>query len=114
MGLVSLSQVLVGAGEPRHVEARKCFRHALELALEHELAPIVLDVCVLVAQLLTQSGDLAQALELLSVAESHEASTFDTREQARGYLLELQDVSPVEERQRLDWQQVAKRLIDAL
>ena len=84
-----LGHVLAALGEPRRVEALETYRRALELALAHELAPIALDVFVGLATHLAQSGELEQAVELLALAEGHEASTFETREKARRHLVEL-------------------------
>ena len=83
-----LGQVMVALGGHRHAEAKQHFRQALQLATEHQLAPIALDVCVEAAKLLAQSGKTEQAVELLALAEQHEASTFETREKARHHLAE--------------------------
>jgi predicted ATPase/DNA-binding SARP family transcriptional activator len=94
--LSQLGQVLVASGEPRYAEARQCFRQALELATKHQLALIALDVYVEVARLRVQAGELEQAIELLTLAEQHEASTFETREKARRHLAELMNRLPPE------------------
>jgi len=86
-----LGQVMIASGEHRHAEARDYFRQALELATEHQLAPIALDVCVGVARLLALAGKTEQAVELLTLAKRHEASTFETRNNARQLLPELMD-----------------------
>jgi predicted ATPase/DNA-binding SARP family transcriptional activator/Tfp pilus assembly protein PilF len=119
--LCYLGHVIVASGEHRQGEARDYFRQALELATEHQLAPLALDVCVGVARLRAQTGKREQAVELLALAARHEASTFETRERARQYLAELLDQLPSEVRQaarargqRLDWRQTAKHLIDEL
>jgi hypothetical protein len=85
---------MVGLGEQRHAEARHHFQQALALAIKHQLAPIALDVCVGVAQLLAQEGATEQAVELLALAEHHEASTFETKQNARHRLLELPNQLP--------------------
>jgi predicted ATPase len=86
-----LGQLMVASGEHRDAEARDYFRQALELATEHQLAPIALDVCVEVARLLAPAGKTEQAVELLTLAKQHEASTFETRNNARRLLTELMD-----------------------
>jgi tetratricopeptide (TPR) repeat protein len=86
-----LGQLMVASGERRDAEARDYFRQALELATEHQLAPIALDVCVDVARLLALAGKTEQAVELLTLAKQHEASTFETRNNARRLLTELMD-----------------------
>jgi predicted ATPase len=91
-----LGQVIVASGEQRHAEARQYFRQALELATKYQVAPIALDICVGAAQLLAQAGGVEQAIELLILAEQHEASTFETREKARQRLAELMNQAPSE------------------
>ena len=66
-------------------------------------------------------GELEHAVELLTLAEQHEASTFETRRRAQQLLAELADrLSPemVEAAQvqgrRFDWQTAAGRLVEAL
>jgi tetratricopeptide (TPR) repeat protein len=86
-----LGQLLVSSGAHRHAEARQHFRQALELAIRYGLAPIALDVCVGVARLLAYHGNLIQAVELLTLAEQHEASTFETRAKARHQMAEMRD-----------------------
>lgn len=87
--LQHLGQVLVASGEQRHEEAIQRFQQALELATAYQMAPIALDVCVGVAQLLAQAEDVERAFELLALAEQHEASTFETKEKAQQLLAEL-------------------------
>jgi tetratricopeptide (TPR) repeat protein len=86
-----LGQVLAVSGEHRHAEARHYFRQALELATELQVAPIALEVCVGVAQLLAQTEEIEQAVELLALVEQHETSTFETKKKARQSLAELVD-----------------------
>ena len=78
-----LGRVLVVSDERHHGEARRCFQQALALAIEHRLAPVALDVCASVAPGLAMAGETAKAEELLSLANEHEASTFETRMHAR-------------------------------
>ncbi|MCB0212553.1 MAG: tetratricopeptide repeat protein, partial [Anaerolineae bacterium] len=91
-----LGHLMVASGEQRHNEARKYFRQALELSTKHQVAPIALDVCVGVAQLLAQTEDIEQAVELLALAEHHEATTFETKGRARQLMAELADQWPAE------------------
>jgi hypothetical protein len=79
--------VLVSSGEHRHIEAKQYFRQALELAISYRLTPIALDVCVGVAQLQAQAGETERAIELLTLAAHHAASTFATKEKARRLLV---------------------------
>jgi tetratricopeptide (TPR) repeat protein len=116
-----LGRVLVATGERRHAEARQYFRQALDLATKLQVAPIALDVCVGAAQLLAQAGDVERAVELLTLAEQHEASTFETKRQAWQLLAELMDGLPAEamgaaqvQGRTLDWQTAARRLIERL
>jgi serine/threonine protein kinase/DNA-binding SARP family transcriptional activator len=91
-----LGHLIVASGEHRQAEARRYFRQALELSTQHLMAPVALDVCVGVARLRVQAGELEQAVELLTLTEQHEASTFETRQKARQRLAELVDQAPVE------------------
>ncbi|MEZ4725930.1 MAG: hypothetical protein R3E79_02225 [Caldilineaceae bacterium] len=91
-----MGHLTVATGEHRHAEARQYFRQALALAIKHQLAPVALDVCVGAARLLAYHGKLLQAVELLALAEQHEASTFETREKARQLLATLLAQTPPE------------------
>jgi hypothetical protein len=82
---------MVAAGEQRHAEARHYFRQALELSTKHQIAPVALDVCVGIARLLALGRKTEQAVALLMLAKQHEASTFETRKNARQLLTELID-----------------------
>jgi predicted ATPase/transcriptional regulator with XRE-family HTH domain len=84
-----LGHLLLAAGEQRHAEARHAFQQALELSAKHQMAPIVLDVCVGVARLQAKAGKTEQAVELVSLAKEHDASTFETRKQAGQLVSEL-------------------------
>jgi tetratricopeptide (TPR) repeat protein len=86
-----LGHLLIVFVEPRHAEARRYYRQALDLSLKHQLAPIALDVFVGVAQLLACVGQMENATELLALAEGHEASTFETQKNARSNLAKLVD-----------------------
>lgn len=83
-----LGRVLAVAGASHHDEARDCFRRALELAMVHQLAPLALDVCVDVAQLIAQMGETEHARDLLALVEQHESSSFAARAQARAMRVE--------------------------
>jgi tetratricopeptide (TPR) repeat protein len=84
-----LGQVIVAFGEHRWTEASDTFRQALELALAHQLAPLALDICVAVTQLVVQAGDRELAIDSLMLAEQHEAATFATHAMARTKLTEM-------------------------
>ena len=117
----SLANVMIAFGEQRHEETRQYFRQALELAIKQQLVSIALDVCVGVAQLSAEPGELEQAVELLALAEQHESRTFETKEKARQLLAELADQLPLAtfrtaqaKGQALDWHQAAQDLIEHL
>ena len=119
--LCSLAQSMIGSSEHRLDEAKQCLGQALEIATKHQLIPIALDVCVSMAQMLILTEDMAQAVELLSLVEHHQSSTFETKEKARQLLAEFADElsSPSTQAAQargktLDWEQVAQRLIDDL
>jgi predicted ATPase len=87
-----LGMVVAATGKYRHAKARHYFWQALGLATKHKISPIALDVCVGMAQLLLAgTGNPKQAVELLTLARQHEASTFETKERARHHLAELAD-----------------------
>lgn len=94
-----LGQVLVAFGKERHTEAMSCFRQALELAIAHHLAPLALEICVEVAQLLALAEMPEQALELLALASQHDASTFECRTKARDHLTQMWGQYPLARRQ---------------
>ena len=91
-----LGQVLVSSGEHRRAEVRQYFWQALEPAIRYGLAPVALDVCLGVAQLLADTNQMEQSVELATLAEQHEASTFETKEKARQFLVELEHQMPSE------------------
>ncbi len=97
--LHDLGRTLVASGQHRHAEARDCLRQALEIATDHQLARLALDVSVDVAQFLAQAGEIESALNLLALVEPHEASTFETRLKARDHLLRLGAELPPDRRQ---------------
>ncbi|MDX1417494.1 MAG: BTAD domain-containing putative transcriptional regulator, partial [Candidatus Promineifilaceae bacterium] len=79
----SLGHLLAAMGRERHDEARQYLRQGLQLAVKHQITPMILDIFVGAAKLVAQEGEAAYAVELLSIAKNHEASTFETRETAR-------------------------------
>jgi tetratricopeptide (TPR) repeat protein len=117
--LCYLGQVIVSCGEHRWAEASGLFRQALELALAHQLAPLALEICVAVTQLLVPVGHTELAIDSLVLAEQHEASTFETREKARQLLVtllarappEAQQVTGSQGRQRDLWRGVQELLM---
>jgi predicted ATPase/DNA-binding SARP family transcriptional activator len=114
-----LGQVMLAFGEERHTEARRCFRHALALAVERQLAPLALDVCADVAQLMAQEAERARAVKLLRLVAQHGASSFATRMTARTALRGLveqthpQATAPDQEQMPELWA-TAQRLLDEL
>lgn len=116
-----LGHLMIAAADNRQAEARFYFRQTLKLALDHQLAPIALDVCIGVAQLLAEGGEIEHAIELLALAEYHEASTFETRMKARDRLHKLrQQTRPALVRGVQDWEStpdlwtIAQRLLAQL
>ena len=84
-----LGQVMVAYDQNRYAEARQYFRMALELTTIHQLAPIALDICVGAASLIVQTENPASAVELLTLAVEHEASTFATKQRAQQLLAQM-------------------------
>lgn len=116
-----LSHAMVALGESSDQEARSSITQALRLAIKHRLTPIVLDVFVSVAKLLSREGDVQRPIEILSLAQDHETSTHETTVHAREQLAELTAglssniVAAAKERgQVLDWQEAAQSLIEHL
>lgn len=91
-----LGHLMVASGEQRYPEAWQYFSQALALATKHHMAPIALDVCVGVALLQKQAGNMESAVKLLTLATHHEASTFATREKGRQLLATMLDQLPRE------------------
>lgn len=119
--LCHLALVMLASGQHRYAEARETFRQALELAIKHQLAPIALDIFVGVARLRALAGAIEQAIDLLTLAALHEASTFATRKHARQFLAEQTGHLRPEANQpfqahgvQLDWQQAARQLVEEL
>jgi hypothetical protein len=78
-------------------------------------------VFVGVAGLLTRKGDKQHPVQLLSLAEQHEASAYETQERARSLLNELAPAGPDDgptatkaSDQVLDWQTTAEEVIKIL
>jgi tetratricopeptide (TPR) repeat protein len=92
--LCHMGQVLIASSKHRAAEVRQYLRQALTLAAQHRLAPIALEVCLGMGRLLAQAGEAEQAIELLALAEQHEASTFETRQMARQSLAEVVERLP--------------------
>jgi predicted ATPase/DNA-binding CsgD family transcriptional regulator len=87
--LSHLGQVMMASGEQYSEAARQFFRQALELAAQHQLAPIALAVCVDMAKLWIQTDPIEKGTALLTLARQHEASTFETREKAHQALAQM-------------------------
>jgi len=66
------------------------FREALKIAVGIDAVPLALEILVGIAVLLAEEGEGGQALELLSVARHHAASTRQTRDRAEHLRTELE------------------------
>jgi predicted ATPase/pimeloyl-ACP methyl ester carboxylesterase len=117
-----LGHTLVALDAAREPEARQAFGQALRLTVKHGLAPVALDVFVGVAPLLAREDETQRAVELLSLARHHPASTHETKEKARHRLTELSgddlhaDLASraVAQGLLLDWRGQASRLFEEL
>jgi tetratricopeptide (TPR) repeat protein len=109
--LHGLGRVLLALGKARHAEAVQHFRSVLELAARHQLAPIALAACVDMAELKLQTGNVEGAINLLTLAEHHEASTFETRKRARQLLEQTSSSMPDAHSQEL-WEIVQQLLAE--
>lgn len=119
--LCYLGHVAAVSDESREVEARHFYKKALQLSIKHRVALVALDVFVGVAGLLAQLGETQHAVELLSLAEQHPASTHETKEKARERLAKLETDLPTAvattaktRGQMSDWRSPAAQLIEEL
>jgi len=82
------------------LEARRYFRHALEILVETGARPVALDVLVGWATMLIKGeptvADQTRAIELVSLVQHHPASEHETREKAKRLLVEWADYLPSE------------------
>lgn len=96
--LSQLGHVAAAAGDQRQAEARQYYLRALQLSLKHKLAPFALEIFVGLARHLARGGDMDILPRLLSLAEQHPASHYETRQNARGLLADLaaagRDITP--------------------
>ena len=116
-GLAQLARVVAAHDVSQHEEARKLYKQALELAVKHDQAPIVLNIFTGLAAIMMQAGELQKALEILAPAARHPASSYETKEKARKLLAELHidsasDASPVtEDHHTVEWQAIAADIL---
>ena len=112
-----LSQLghVAAAGDDRQAEARQFYLRALQLSLKHKLAPFALDIFVGLARHLARVGDTDVPPRLLSLAERHPASSYETQQNARSLLADLAaaglDVTP---NPAANWPAVAEQLVAGL
>ena len=74
-----LGLALSNAANSRCSEAWQYFKCSLELAEKHELAPLALDICTGVAQLLKNDRKINLAVDLLIFVRDHTAISAETR-----------------------------------
>jgi len=101
--------------------ARITFRQALEIGLEIEVDPLLLEAVAGVSQMLARQGELLQAVALLALALDHPASHADTKHAAAGALAEIEPQMPgsefkasVQKGKSLDLERTAARLVASL
>lgn len=116
-----LGHVMIASDTDRMQQAQEYYKQALQLAIQFQFAPVILDVFVGAAGLLVQVAAPEQAIELLALAAHHTASNHETQERARRQLAELSavlssnEVTVAKERaQALDLHETAQRLIETL
>ncbi|HEX6385814.1 MAG TPA: tetratricopeptide repeat protein, partial [Anaerolineae bacterium] len=119
--LSDLGHIASAVAERQRPQARHYFSQALQLALKHRLAPVALDVFVGVVELPAPADEASRAVELLTLAEHHPASTHETREKARRRLSQLSAALPTPDAQTarmrgqaLDWRETASSLVTQL
>lgn len=113
-----LGRAVAASSQARALEAGRHYAEALELALRQGLAPVALDVLAGLARLWSQAGRAEQAVELLALAEHHEASTYETRQDVRQQLEALaaglrdgQLDSAMARSRTLDWRSLAGQIV---
>ena len=80
-----LAQVMYARGANARLEAAAYSRRALQLSVQHQLAPLVLDIFLDVVLL----NEIESPTALLILVERHEASAFNTRIAAQNQLAQL-------------------------
>lgn len=79
VGLIGLAQAELGLGDRRAAQA--ALRHALQIAVELAVKPIILDCGVVTARLIAAAAP-DQAVHLLNLAITHPAADIETRQAA--------------------------------
>jgi predicted ATPase/DNA-binding SARP family transcriptional activator len=110
VALSDIAWALVAQGRVQEVEAQHCYTEALRAAVQHQLVPLVLDVCVGVARLRMALKLDEQAEELLTFVLHHPAGTFETKARARQALALLPTLPAASSRLLLDWRALAEQL----
>ena len=114
-----LGHLALVKGSSHLKEARDYYVRSLILASKHELAPIAMDIFVGSAKILAQEDQADQrAIDLLSLAHTHPASTHATKLIAQRQLDKLTSEStrealrrPRASEQHMDWQKTARQLV---
>lgn len=84
----ALGHILNASDRTRRVEAQRHYQQALQWARQYGLAPLALDVFVGLAGMLLRGGDGETAVALLTLAQNHTASPYETRQRAAALLAE--------------------------
>jgi predicted ATPase/DNA-binding CsgD family transcriptional regulator/Tfp pilus assembly protein PilF len=87
-----LGRVAIAGGNL--VDARKIFAEALQIGLEIDLPPTILETLIGVAELKTHEGDVGDASELCNLCLQHPALHADAEAQARTLLVKIQAEFP--------------------
>ena len=77
--------------------AWETYQRAMQLALQHDLPPEMLEILLGVAGLLVRQGELGRATELASLVLAQSATSMDTRESAMQLLGEIECSLPEDE-----------------
>jgi predicted ATPase/DNA-binding SARP family transcriptional activator/uncharacterized protein HemY len=91
-----LGHISINEDEIHQADTSMYYQKALRLAKKHQLAPIALDVLVGWSYFLVQVDEKSEAVEKLTLAKTHPASTFETKEKAGIHLKELAADLPAE------------------
>jgi tetratricopeptide (TPR) repeat protein len=85
--MIRRSRILCLMGD--YAEASDCLYEALQLAIEVQTSPVILDALVETGQLFGMTHKSQHAVEILSLAMHHPASMRTTRRRAESYLAQI-------------------------
>lgn len=112
-GLAQLGHIKVEQDSDQSKQAGQLYKQGLELAIKNRQAPIALNIFVGLAKLLKSTGEQDKAVELLNIAIQHPNSYYETKENARNFLGDL-NIEPSKSQIKQDWQALASEMTEML